>query len=183
MVFPKILDEKLGVSSNTSRTVDYIKRILTDCMIYISRFTVTDRPFKKVLPHSVQLHKSLELMNSFTTTADDDSIVCHWQFQFPKTSAAVWMSDDSILDIYCRIYEPQAAYSDIIVVYHFYVFAQVDIWEPCTQSIETGCTFNCTQKRSDNVITIVNERLYVFCHPIFLDHQHICIEIAVIFHL
>ena len=109
MVFPKILNEKLGVSSNTSRTVDYIKRILTDCMIYISRFTVTDRPFNKVLPHSVQLHKSLELMNSFTTTADNDSIVCHWQFQFPKTSAAVWMSDDSILDIYCRIYESEEA--------------------------------------------------------------------------
>ena len=77
MVFPKILNEKLGVSSNTSRTVDYIKRILTDCMIYVNKLTITDRPFNKVLPHSVQLHKSLELANSFTATTDNDSIVCH----------------------------------------------------------------------------------------------------------
>ena len=93
-----ILNEKKGVSSNTTKTVDYIKFLIKDC--------VSVSQYRENIDDFPNLH-----FKSFVSSVNpvrDNKNKCNiykYRFLFPRTAMTSWMSEDSGLDIVCKIYD------------------------------------------------------------------------------
>ena len=95
-----ILNEKKGVSSNTTKTVDYLKFLIEDCMnAAMNSKTIAGIPSLK----------SQRLIRSFDAQRDLDANceIFSYRYLFPKTALTDWLSDYSFVDIICKKYNSE----------------------------------------------------------------------------
>lgn len=97
-----ILNERKGVTSNSTKTVDYIRFLVLECIKASNPYA--SRPMNL----SLNYQPFVEAGNA-RYDKKKDCIVFDYEFSFPRTATMGWMSSESKLYITCKRYSSENA--------------------------------------------------------------------------
>lgn len=104
-ILQNILNRKNEVSRNTAKIIYYINFLLNDCInVSVPNIVNLDFPTIHFGPFVKKASPVFDSQHSCQ--------VFSYQFDFPKTATADWISDDSILKIVCKIYDNEQNMQD-----------------------------------------------------------------------
>ena len=95
-----ILNEKKGVTSNSTKTVDYIRFLVLECI------KASNPHASRPINLSLNYQPFVEAVNA-RYDEKKDCIVFDYEFSFPKTATMSWMSSVSKLYITCKRYSSE----------------------------------------------------------------------------